>query len=568
LTPFPSTDIRAYGPVGTPDDSAVLLAAQKASRHVVIPAGVTVRVKDVVVTRDDFHLEIRGDLVGVTGGNSMLTITAARVRIEGPGFIDTGRFNVDYGIRTQGHYAVHKDIKFKGHVTASYIFSDGDYCDIDSCQVLPGYDCSNIPFKMYGTQPRILYCRMEDVRGFNIQFAFCKDALAIGNTFFNPMYIATLTASDAQETFEAIDLKVDDVDRLACQVNGVQRLIKSWAHVNGANYTATVSPPARAGDLVKFWGSRSLENIQFNSECDGGIAELNVCDGTGDSNIVIGGDYHKGVINRDSPGSDVVAVDYPRNIIIRNNICRNAFAASINMSQVIGGQIGGNDCSAWGLRHDTAGGPFNCAIFIGGNMRTRVDSNTLHADESATPRIQYGIGGWVASEDTRAEDFRRRAPTRSIAKQNFLGHFTAQYFAGVGSMPSERKYDMDFDEGTWSDYPRAGKAQRDVLRLAAGKVWQLTPADQSLFKGSLLRVSFLARNSGDGQGELRIFYDNGAGKSKTDPNLTVTVLSADWEPYEILIPIANFGSKGFFLRAHGPCEFQSLDLKYKTLNIA
>lgn len=620
ITPFnyayPPGDIRRYGAVGTVNDSSTMNVAiaqcTQTGAAVLIPRGVTVNARDIALG-DGVKLEIDGELVGVTGGTSLLTVATGNdhVRVCGTGRINTN--GLQYGILSTGAYTVVDGLTFLGHVLGSYCKMAGHYADVINCRILPAYDCSNIPFLFAGEygarikRPRFLHNRLEDVRGFNVSFRYCEDFQCIDNSFDNPTYTYSTVAVGSQTVFTNVDLAVNDIDRWACTVNGVQSAIAGTPTNAGALYSITLSVAAPNSAVVVFYGSRSLENMQANSECIGGIFSDNVCNGTGDSNIVVGGDYHNGAIHPTLPGSDVVASDYPASIIVQNNICRLAFASSINMSQAIGGTIGGNDCSTWGLRQDTASGPFYSAIFVGGNIRVRVDANTLHADEGATTRIQYGVGGWVSSTDTSAEDFRKRSPARKIAKQNFLGVYTAHYFVSVGGSGTERKYDMALEEGDWVDYPGTLQALFDPAQSVAGivnsdtwwdnavvdgptpvtrdttnklggtasaqlvatKSFRAIPLAKNILQYSLMKVSFWAYNSGADKGNFRIYYDNG--DNDGEPHLKVTVQSTGWEQYEILVPITVFGTQGLFFRFYGPAagttNFQHVRLAYKPLNI-
>jgi hypothetical protein len=542
------TDVRAYGPVGAADDSAVLAAAQAASAHVIIPIGVIVNVKDFSITRDDWTLEINGTLRAIPGATNMLSVSrgAKRVRIFGTGFVDTNHFAASVGIRNEGSHTTLAGLGFKGDVQGSYIYSDGDYCTTSACRVMPRYICKNIPFKFYGASPVLENCRLEDVRGFNVQFAFCSNAVCRGNRFINPTCIATLKAAGAQNVFEEIDVFSADIDRLGCLVNDVQRQITSWTRSEGTRYSATITPAADKGDRVTFIGSKSLENIQFNSECNGAICEDNVCDGSGDSNIVIGCDYHKRI---NTAGVGVDENDFPRNIIVRNNICRNALASAVNMSHANGGQIEGNDCSAWGMRYDANGGPFYCAIFAGAGSPIRVGQNTLRADGK---RTQYGVGGWETSNNTSALDFRSpHVPMKRFARQNVIGVLTARYFCGITAVADERRFDVDIEEGDWSELLQAGRKINDedpAKKIAARSSWQFRPPSRAL-KFSLVKISVLAKNDGVSPGAVEVFYDNG--KSGRAPSLTMTIRSSEWERYEILVPVSTIGRNGFFFRVSG-----------------
>jgi hypothetical protein len=572
---YPPEDIRAYGSVGGADDSATLTSALIASRHVIIPVGVVVRARDVAITADRQQLQIDGELIGVAGGTNVLSVEGAdRASIFGQGHIDTN--SLSYGIRSRGTRCTVSGLTFLGHVLNSYVCMEGDFADVIRCSVPPGYACGNIPFLFAGQhgklieRPRFFENRLEDVRGFNVQFRFCRGAQCVNNTFVNPMYEDTKTVAGAQSVFMSIDLDVDDIDRMACQVNGVQRHIQSWAHSSGSLYTATITPAASRGDSVKFIGSRSLENIQFNTEVHGGEAIGNTCDGTGDSNIVIGTDFHDGV---NTGGTGVDEDDYPRNIIIRSNILKNAMASSVNMSQVIGGTIGGNDCSGWGQRHDTNGGPFYCAIFCGAGSAIRVDPNTLHADGI---RTQYGVGGWETSADTTTIDFRRdHAPKKSYGTQNFLGTFTAKYFCAVTSVATERRFDVHVD-GVYADYPQILQALPmrmgggASMKVAAKKSRQARLLANGAVTNGILKVGCWAKNSGATPGSIGIVYDNNT-KHNPEPGLTMTVQSTGWEWYEISVPITAYGSNGLFLRFSGGASnathFQYPSVKFCALSI-
>lgn len=604
---YQAGDVRRYGNVGTLNDSSVLTQALSQAAHVsgaaaVIPRGITLNVRDVAIPTGVGTLRIDGELVGVTGGSSILTLDTGNDNVTVTG---AGRVNLNgltYGIRnTDANYLKVSGITFLGHVLGSYVFSEGDYAEVRECTVLPGYDCSNIPFKLYGKSPKFINNQLFDVRGFNVQFAFCEDAICEGNTFKNPTYTATATAVGSQSVFTGVDLTSINVDRWAAHVNGVQRQIAGTpSHTGSGLYNITLSSPASNGQTVTFFGSRSLENIQCNSECNGAVIANNICDGTGDSSIISVADYHDGVINPGAVDED----DYPRNIVVVGNVCKNSHGCSINMTHALGHTVTGNSCSLWGLRHDTEGGPFYCAIFSSSNNGV-IDANVMVANGS---RTQYGIGGWNSSADTSGEDFRRRAVRRKFGKNQFRGTFTSHYFAGISGVNTERKFDIDIDDGDFIEYPVQLQASIDAVQtvpgtpndvagywdnqiatgpapvtydttnilggiasaqLVAGKSWQATPLAKELFQYSILKVSFSAYNSGAQHGYLEIYYDNG--ENDAEPRLTVTVLDTVWDTYEILIPIKTYGSQGLFFRFNGPVSgttnFTHVRLLYKPLNI-
>lgn len=613
-TSYPPADIRRQGVVGTANDSAVLTAAfaQSAATgvEVHVPKGVTVNIANVVVPLGA-RLRLDGDLAGVAGGTNVLSIAddIPYITVYGTGRINTN--GLTYGINSAGNHLSVSGITFFGHVLGSYIFSTGDYCDVFHCRVLPGYDCSNIPFKMYGARPRFFFNRLEDTRGFGVQAAFCTNAQIIGNWMTNPTYTTTKVATSGQVTFTNVNLSVDDIDRWAAWVNGVQTEINMTAgnapvHTGGGNYTIKMVSGVTLGATVSFFGSRSLENIQFNSECHGGIIALNTCDGTGDSNIVICADYHDGVIHPTAPGSDVDEGDYPQEVIISGNICLNAFAAGINMSQSIGALITGNTCKYFGIRHDGSGGPFYSGIFTG-RRNVLVNSNTIISRGSG---VQYGIAGWRsitnANEDgSTFVDFSKPSNTKKFGVNNFIGTFTAEYFCAARFANGERRFGVDISDGIWMPYPQPMQACFDAAFNVAGRpnttdYWQWdvvdgpTPATQdtvlklgyasmqlsatkrvratvlatAALQYGLLKFSFWAVNSVAGQqGYVSVYYDNGV---TSEPRINMVVNSTTWKQYEMEIPVSTYDSAiliDFTGGASGTTNFEFFDLQHKRLSI-
>lgn len=602
-------DTRRYGTGSTALQRAVDQAAEGGSMPFVDFAVAITLTAGITLPEDGITLTINGTVTSSASIDDAFFVSGDRVTMQGCGTIDTN--GCDFGVRVTGANFTISGITFKGNVLLSYVRGGGDYNTVEFVHILPGYDCSNIPIRMLGAtgvpikKPRVRFCLLEDVRGFNVQCMYCTDAEVLGNTFRNPTYFDNVTASGSQSAFTGINLEVDDIDRWGARVNGVQREISGIpTHTGGGLYSITLASAASDGQTVTFYGSRSLENIQFNSECNGGRAVSNDCDGTGDSNIIAVADFHDGNLG---PGGiahpDVDEDDFPKDIIVTNNTLRNAFASNVNMTHALGYLVDANDCASWGLKHDTSGGPYYCAIFVSRD-NGRVGTNNIRCSGDAT---QYAYGGWnsIDSTDSGALDFSTEVPSKVFGTPNVIGVPTARYFFAPGSVTTERKYGIDCEESAWEDYPQdlqglidtaftnfpvptdywdsqsasgATPVVRDTsikqggtasAQVQAGTSWQFKPLAYLILASSLVRISFWAKNNSANNCELRVHYDNG--ENDSEPHFKVTINSQTWKKYQLYFPISAFGSGQVFFRlqghASGTANMEYFKLQSKKLSI-
>ncbi|MEQ9889430.1 hypothetical protein ABRP55_23180, partial [Pectobacterium zantedeschiae] len=111
----------------------------------------------------------------------------------------------------------------------------------------------------------------------------------------------------------------------------------------------------------------ALESYQINSGCSNIRIFNNKSDGTGDSNVVIGADYHYNGSEWELSPSDVVLSDFPTDNIIAFNELSNAIHSNIAINNSNKGlMISNNTLSHAGFNYDNSlvlDCNINCSFF-------------------------------------------------------------------------------------------------------------------------------------------------------------------------------------------------------------
>lgn len=153
-----------------------------------------------------------------------------------------------------------------------------------------------------------------DSDGFNIQMLFSKNSSIAGNTFTNPHFDGTLTTSSSTSTVTFSSPVYPK--RYAVYVNGTILSSSDYeVEYNDGTVTITFDDAIESGSSVHFRCYKSLECININSNSKNITVIGNTITGSGDSGIVVGADYHNGVLDP----SNVDDNDLPRGITITAN---------------------------------------------------------------------------------------------------------------------------------------------------------------------------------------------------------------------------------------------------------
>jgi hypothetical protein len=167
----------------------------------------------------------------------------------------------------------------------------------------------------------------ENPYGFAITVRWSSGTIANWRSH-STTYLQNATATGGQTAF-TFNGFVSGLNRFGVQVNGVPLDVSTYSVTPSAgntNFAVTV-PAQSAGTIVTFIGWRSLESININSGSTVTVNGANI-DGTGDSGVVIGADYHFNGTNWIfTPGT--VLGDFPFLNTIHNVTVTNAYASGI-----------------------------------------------------------------------------------------------------------------------------------------------------------------------------------------------------------------------------------------------
>lgn len=167
-----------------------------------------------------------------------------------------------------------------------------------------------------------------DCVGFNIQTLISKMVNISNNNFKNTMFKSLYNALGG-ETSISISILCNP-NRKAVRLNGT---ILSGVVYNYDNtehiLTITLPNALSTNDKIAFYGFQSLEPININSNSYDITITGNVIDGSGDSGIVVGSDYHNGELNP----SETTDTDFPRRVNISGNSIKNCAYAGIGITR-------------------------------------------------------------------------------------------------------------------------------------------------------------------------------------------------------------------------------------------
>lgn len=422
------------------------------------------------------------------------------------------------------------------------------------------------------------YFQQNDYFGFGIQaFDGATDVLIADNVIKARRWDEIRIASAGQSQF-TVTFARSDVQRFGMLVNGrrVTYTVNSTDSSPGARPTVTftLTTALAGGETVTMFAWRSLENINVNFKTSGVKVINNVCNGTGDGNIVVASGY-----------TTATDADYPHNVQITGNTCRNAAAGGIGVSKSRGGVIIGNTVidAGHGLADGATGAQvsslFMSGIYIPKELGWVISGNRVVRESGYT---YYGIAFSLAG-DTSYSDF-RSFQTRHKVGVNFIENVRERnYYAFADSSDILRQVDIDIEDVTWVPYPETLQslvnASGWVTRPASTTYWTtaaiggwtrntanalghpvcIETSDNSyvdctatafpIFANSFLRVSFTARASSAGQSGYVSLGISHTSDANSGPLATVNVTDTATKRYQITLAVDTID--GFLLRVGG-----------------
>lgn len=302
----------------------------------------------------------------------MFLVTGDDVCVDGLTFIGGG---TTYGIIISGNRDVVRGCSFSGSCTL-WTLAQNSSMTIVSGNSINGSDSfdSSTPVTFAGVQGYVCTGNVfVDTQGFGIQSVCAASTSPIldgsgrtscgvvnSNNFFQPQYAETAISSAGQTEFSFSLTR--PVARYGIQVEGTVAPTTSYtiSTSDNQNFTATFATPPPEDSAISLIGFRSLECIQVNSWAYDISIVGNIIYGTGDSGIVVGFDYHNGVLDP----SNTQPSDFPGRITVSANTVRGAAYAGIAINNITqASTVTGNNISDCGILADT--GEFSTGMRTG-----------------------------------------------------------------------------------------------------------------------------------------------------------------------------------------------------------
>ncbi|QND45298.1 hypothetical protein HB780_05975 (plasmid) [Rhizobium lusitanum] len=529
------------------------------------------------LTATDFKLEGEfGSRIVVTTGTAV-TVGGTRVAIEGI-FFDSNqpsRAGVLFEL-TGSQCSISRNRwagKFSIFVRDSGIGNNISYNSFDA------FVTTVSPIILKGKNFTCAFNSMDDYFGFGIQaFDGATDGLIAWNTIKARRWDQTVTATAGQTQF-TVTWAQADVQRFGMLVNGlrVSFTVNSTDSSPGSRPTVTytLASALAGGETVSLFAWRSLENINVNFGSSGVKVIGNTLDGTGDGNIVIASGY--------TTASDA---DYPHNVQIIGNMCRNAAAGGIGVSKSRGGLIMGNTVvdAGRGLADGATGSQvsevFMSGIYLPKELGWTVTGNRVVRESGYT---YYGIAFSVAGDTSYANT--AVGQRRHRVGGNFIENMQRKrYYTFADSSNVLRQIDIDIDDLTWYPYPEtlqslvntAGWLSRPAstsywTTATSGSGWtrntaqasghpvcietndnsyaDCTPVGFSLFASGFVRVSFKAYVSAAGQSGYVTIAHSTVPDSDSAPSTTINITNTTPQVYQHVRPIDTIDN--FLIRVGG-----------------
>lgn len=544
-------------------------------------------------------VELTTDYQTITG-NAVFTATGEQATINMKGSFQN--FKVKRFISNGALYCFHEEgynnrihnIKFEGDV-GHYVISSGTMIDVDNCHQADG--TQTIPFCFAGATDFVIQnCTLKDYKGFGMQARWCTRGKMKNNRSYSKItkYQLPTTASNRTYVFTADKQHVRDAVTLT-DSTGKEITVKYSVVKEGNIYTITLVDSSVDNGILNLHLIDSLETYQINSGCVGVEIIDNVSDGTGDSNVVVGADWH----NSDGKGAwvldpdNVTESDYPSFSVIHGNTAKNAFYANVavnNSQKHI--SIKGNKTGNAGMCYDDRQA-HNSNIMC--PFDGEVSGNTFDNDGYTLSQVAAYKGQMQSYSENRAglyidnaqfTDFNTNDPRNPDQKALLLGAGTEADIKRcgidlVGSTWSMVKADlqkifetvfvndMPVNTSDWVFSNANGFLYTDSSDRVSGANSVLINSDsvtidisaKDQLKSELSNKLVKVRGWFKGTGYLRIFplFPGSLGSS-----VNIPINSSSWVKQEIIFPTAQLNT--FILRMSGGAfKMQNLEILYKEV---
>ena len=398
-----------------------------------------------------------------------------------------------------------------------------------------------------------------DNSGFNVQTLFSTNINISNNSFNNTVVKRSYTAIGGEQNIQFI--VPYNPERYILKINDV----KSNAFTTEYNketkqLTINFNSALVSGDVITYRGYKSLECLNINSKSYNINIEGNIINGTGDSGIVLGSDYHNNVLDP----SNVTPDDYPRRVTVSNNTITNcAFAGIAFTHNVELATITNNVISNCGWLDNSI---YSSGIFTPIGKKTisnNTISNIYNEDNEENGIMKYGICiqplDVISTADTEKYlDIKNKILIYHNSISNVETRIKTFPFSNFGVLLG-----IDMDSSKYIELPEinnitssegifelfgTGSCSLDtnekVDDLNSMKVTLSTATDQYFcFNNSVInnitnakiKISFFAKASDENK-IMTILYSSSIGFKQ---NLVCQKLTTDWNLYQMEIFISD-----------------------------
>ncbi|TYR78858.1 hypothetical protein FZC66_17675 [Priestia megaterium] len=576
-------DFKAKGD-GVTNDTLAVQKAIDTGKNIYFPKG-TYIIGNIATHSDKQTLLGEGIIKGNTSGTT-LKVNHNNVTINGLTFnggAATYSIQIDKAVHETN---IIKNV-FKGSI-GHWILVQGNNSNILENEFLGESSLQTTPIVFSGANDFI--CSQNvflDVTGFNIQTRWSKKGVFSKNIFKNPVYSKEVVSKAGQTSFSFT--LPEKISRKGIHVNGsVATENYTIDESNAPTYVVNFSNKRNSEDVIRFIGFRSLENFNINSESEDITIVDNDINGTGDSAIVIGSDYHNRILNEPNTKSS----DYPKRVTVAGNSTRNSAYAGIAVNNDIHNvSIGYNKLADGGL---ISSGIYSAGIYVTGGEKY-VFGNEIRNTDTKNGVTNYGISHSGSPSENSSLDASMKFELnsfRNIKIQNYYipGSSDVSYRKkDISIIDREKhKYPMNPDfSGPWTHVPLNNEWFRysyfggtgwskDTINTFNGNTsiktypsefGQITLSARNVIKESIFEVTFWAKGqTNDSKAYAQLFY-HFAGDDP-EPNYKVDISGAKWKKYRISM-VVNKVPKSIFLRIGGKSghvNVQDVEFSYTNIN--
>lgn len=503
--------------------------------------------------------------------------------------------NEEYVLRIEAPNVTISGCKFSGD-TGNYlrIVSPSNFVTVEN-NIFDGSDGSTIsPLVLWGVDGvKVHGNTFLNNYGFNTQLIKCKNCIINDNIYHNDFYEGSITTAGGETVLQYNTMGIKPT-RKSLRIDGEFTTDYTIVYDEETSIaTLTLNSAIQGVKTVIFRCYSSLEMININSHCNNITVTSNTLDGTGDSGIVIGRDYHENVLN---PSASVLS-DSPINIEISSNTITNCLYAGIATTHVCPKiAIHDNIISNYGWGQD---GVYSSGVFIAtavGVYGISVCNNTFsNSSTSMYGETENGIGKYGVTinpfadpSDTTAYDAYMKSPNRFKVLDNTsdgsvqlikvfpfstlspqVGYIvTPAKVADLGVRANQTTADGDYNAiGTMgcgaSVTTDSGTSVINIdFNESGSRYCSMDNTTLKIARNANVHFSFWAKSDVENEGDFRVYYIQNS-STKTGAIMKIT---NEWKYYDFCMLLGDFATSRTFsprFLPSGTCR----NIKFKDFHI-